>query len=214
MARFFSKKIIVGAFIDLRPIHGPFFTQPSRKFAQDFNRDFIAAYQTPEDSATAYELKNRIMNRSFRGGSFGAFGVMLALFPNSYGGILLSLKYGGCSYRLSNVYGNTLIQNGELDNLYFGFNYYQCEISFKPFAFGRNSYIHLGGNKKQNPDEEDEHHDPEFMKSLTCSVFFEQMNLKKAEVNQVRWTEMANDHFISRYGSSFRFGVSVGFTLY
>ena len=206
LARFFSKKIIFGVFYDLRPIHGPFFYQPtSNQFKNDFVSNFSTTYSSPEDSAVAYTLKNAIENKSLSSGSFANLGLMFSPFPNKYGGLLFSFKISGCDYRVGGVYGNKLILNGEADNIYFsvGKNYVY-EISFKPFAFKHNTYFNF-----DKPSSESK-----FLKTFTCSIYYERFNLKNATFGDNKFKDMVSSAFLSKYGSTDRFGVSIGWTLY
>lgn len=203
LARFFSRKFVVGMSVDLRPLVGFLYRQPSPGFVNDFNNNFNTSFESQQDSATAYLLKKYLSDRQIWGCSFASYGVMFSLFPNRYGGVLLSAKHGIVNYRLSNVYGNKFVNNGEADNLYFGFYYGQCELTFKPYALFKNSYFNF-----------DDESGAGILKAITVSVFYEQMRIRGAKINGVNWDRIVNASFMSKYGVSQRFGLSLGIGIY
>ena len=205
LARFFSKKIILGVFYELKPLHGPFYPQPaSSQFKTDFNNNFNTTYNSQEDSAVAYTLRRALIGGYMSSGNFGSYGIMVSLFPNKFGGILLSLKRSGSGYRVGGVYGDSLIENGTAENLYFNADKnYGLELSFKPYAFFKNSYINFEQRTSQK-----------FLKAITCSIYYERFNLKDADFGGVKFTDMVTKGFISKYGATNRFGFTIGWSLY
>lgn len=204
LCRFFSKELVFGPFFEFKPINGFFYKQPkSQSFVSDFNTNFKPSYENSNDSATAYLLKERLNENSIRGGSFGNIGLMFSIFPNRNGGILIAIKKGSESHRLSNVYGNKYIKNGEADNLYFDFSSYSLEASFKPFAVFKNSYINFNSDEGEN-----------FLKSIAISFYYTRLNLKDASINGLKWTQIVDNPFITKYGMTDTFGLTLGCTVY
>ena len=61
IARFFSKHLILGVFIDLKPINGYFYRQAnSKSFVNDFNTNFNSDYSDSSGIVTANLLKENI----------------------------------------------------------------------------------------------------------------------------------------------------------
>ncbi len=205
LARFFSKELLIGVFFDFKPINGFFYRQPrSSSFTDDFNKNFNSTYTSSQDSATAYLLQTRLNEGTMHGGMFGNIGVMLSVFPNRYGGILIALKRGTETHRIGAVYGNKYIKNGEADNLYFDFRTYSFEISFKPYSlFHKDGYISFTTDDYQNP-----------LKAFTISFFYSRINLKDAVINDLKWTSIVNEPFISKYGLTDRFGITLSMSIY
>jgi hypothetical protein len=205
IARFFSKELIIGLLFDLKPINGFFYRQPkSDSFVRDFNENFNSNYRDSSGIATSNLLKDNLNNNHIYGGSISNIGIMFSVFPNRNGGVLVELKKGYESHRIGNVYGNKFIKNGEADNLYFDFATYTLEISFKPYSIFKNSYIDINSDNQENS----------FLKSIMVSFFYSRLNLKDAEINGLKWTEIVSSSFISKYGKTNRFGMTLGFVLY
>ena len=97
VARFFSNKFVIGIIADVKGVKGLTQQHFSDDFINDFNESFITEYNKPSDSAKAYVISqaiNDVPGHGFFGNYSGNLGIMFSLFPQKYGGVLISAKRG------------------------------------------------------------------------------------------------------------------------
>ena len=200
LARFFSRKLVLGAFVDFTVKHNLFQQDiKSDEFVSDFNKSFNTTYNTQEDSAVAREFQSDLTNKNFGKGGYAGYGVMFSPFPNKYGGVLISAKYGTTSHFCS-FYGNKYVNNGESDHIYFNTEIYTLELTLKPYTFFRNDSYWKGKNF--------------IYRGLSISFSYDYFKITNITVYNTKLTDMVNNDFISKYGTTNRFIVSLGWTLY
>ena len=114
------------------------------------------------------------------------------------------MKKGYRGYPIFGTYGNKLLNNGERENILLNFSdIYGVEIKIKPATFFRK-----GNSIGELELEED------FWQFVTIGFYFEQLRLKNATFDGMRFDKMVNSSFISKYGVDNRFGITLGFNLY
>lgn len=204
LARFVSKKIILGVFIDFKGIKGFTRQRFSSEFISDFNNGFNSNYSSQEDSAKAYLLKWQINNSAISGNYLGDIGIMFSPFPQKYGGILVTLKKGYRSYVIHGVYGNKFIGNGEQEIALLDLsNNYALEVTMKPYAFFNNSFF----PKKTTASNE-------ISKLITLSFYYEQTNLKSATFSGLPLENVVSNTFMNKYGKTDCYGFKIGIAIY
>ena len=207
LARFFSNKFVLGVFADLKGVKG--FTQQkfSNEFINDFNNSFITTYDNQADSAKAYTVKdavNSTQGHRFHGNYYGNIGIMFSPFPQKHGGIMLSIKKGYRSYPIFGTYGNKFLRNGEAENVLLDLsNNYAFAVTFKPATFF---------HKTTSNFEELEGKD--FWQFITVGFYYEQIYLKNATFDGMRFDSMVNPSFINKYGTDNRYGITLGLAIY
>ena len=204
VARFITKKHILGLYVDFKGIKGFTAQNFSTEFKSDFNAHFRTSYSTQEDSARAYLLKEHINSSGIYGNYLGDVGIMFSVFPQKFGGILVVVKKGYRTYVIHNIYGNPYIGNGEKENAYIDLsNNYALELSVKPYAFFKNSFI--------NPDTSN---DDFILKFLTLTFYYEQTNFRSATIENLPFTRIVGSDFIDKYGKTATYGFKIGLTIY
>lgn len=207
LARFFSNKFLLGVFADLKGVKG--FTQQrlSSEFKNDFNNNFITTYNSQEDSAKAYSVKDAINDKErhgFFGNYYGDIGIMFSPFPQKYGGIMVCVKKGYRSYPIFGTHGNPYIKNGDAENVPLDFsNNYAYSITFKPATFFRKGSSSLGGLTKKD-----------IWRFITVGFYYEQLYLKNATFDGMRLENMVNSSFITKHGVDNRYGITLGLAIY
>jgi hypothetical protein len=198
-ARFFSKKITFGFTVDLKAMPGYSRANLSNQFVNDFNASYISTYETSIDSINAQLVQSAIADCTpsncnyLRGTSIFNYGLMLSLFPNKYGGILLEAKYGRTGFHLRNVFGSENVRVGGYDKYPIGIKHWTYEITFKPVAFFKKAY-------KPN--------------IFVISFFYQRLNLRTAAFDQTKLEDMVSSSFMTTYGMDHRFGFKLGFAFY
>ncbi len=206
LARFFSRKFILGFCFDVK-IKGwipP--TKPSKEFINDFNTGFISQNNS-QDSANAFVVQNAINTGAFEGSTYGNIGVMFSLFPQKYGGILIQIKKGSRAYAINSyVYKNKYIDGGGHDIYYLtGATAWTYELSLKPLAFFRNTYSDSKKNEKVL----------KFLSNkLIVTFFYEQLNFQNTEFNGTPIRQMVSNGFMNKYSTDTRYGFKIGIGLY
>jgi hypothetical protein len=204
IARFFSSKFVLGLFIDIKGVKG--FTQQkfSSEFINNFNNCFITSYTDQADSAKAYTVKDAINGHSFAGNYCGDYGIMFSPFPQKYGGVMICVKKGYRSYPIFGTYGNKYIHNGDADDVTLDLsNIYTFEIKIKPATF-----FHEGNNNFEDL------HSKDYWQFFTIGFYCERLYLKNATFDGMRFDNMVNTSFINKYGTSTRYGITIGFAIY
>lgn len=208
LARFFSKKIIIGISLDLKWIPGMSTKKINNEFTSDFNSHFIKQYDNPQDSANAYIMKTVFNNGygpSLYGNGISNIGIMISLFPQKYGGVLLNFKTGNTSFKIHSVYDNPYVKNGKVDAAYLTLiNNYIIDITFKPYAFFKNAYVSKINSFGFN----------DILKRFVISVFYQRLNFSSAEFNGTKISSMVDSAFNSKYKTDNRFGIKLGWGIY
>jgi hypothetical protein len=129
-------------------------------------------------------------------------GIMISLFPQKYGGLMLMVKKGYRSYPIFFV--NLESEFGEDDhpNLYLPENY-SFELSCKPYSFFKNSYINQTELKAKD-----------ILKSLTITAYYERLNFKKASFKGLPINQIVNSSFLNKYAIIENYGLKIGFSFY
>lgn len=207
VARFFSNKMVIGICADIKAVKG--FTQQkfSDDFINDFNESFKTEYNKESDSAKAYTISeafNDVPGHGFYGNYSGNLGVMFSLFPQKYGGILISAKRGYRDFPIFGTYGNDFIDDGKLDNTLFEIKKnYSAEISFKPYTIFKNGFVEIANYTPRD-----------ILKLLTIGFYYEQLNLENANFNGIPFSKVVTPKFIKRYGVDHCYGIKLGLSLY
>jgi hypothetical protein len=94
VARLFSNKIILGVAADIKVNPERTHVSVATECLDDFNSSFTPLLVTPKDSANSSVYSTNLNGSGPRGNSILNWGVMLSLFPQKYGGILLEVKKG------------------------------------------------------------------------------------------------------------------------
>jgi hypothetical protein len=203
VARFFSRKIIIGICLDEKFLYGFTHQNLSSAFVNDFNSNFIGTYSNSTDSARAYTIRDGIYGTKLINGCFlNSAGIMISIFPQKYGGFALQIKRGSRGFPVFGTLDNMYLQNGSQDQIMLTFKRtYVAELSFKPLAFFRNCYLQSENKYK-------------FLDFIVVSLYYERLNFKKAEFDTMKFTNMVNDPFFTKNGIDNRFGFNIGFAIY
>jgi len=205
LGRFFSNKIIIGPVADIKLFPGGARGHKlSSEFLNDFNDSFILNNSTSKDSVNLLVYSSNFNNEGIRGNNMFNFGVMISLFPQKFGALMVQIKKGGTGFQFHNmIYGNTYVNGGGNDKVgMFVSNNWTYELTLKPFAFFRNTFYskYHGGQYLSN--------------SFVISFYYERLNFKSAEFNGTKLIDIVNDSFISKYGIDNRFGIKIGLAFY
>lgn len=208
LARLFSRKFILGLSANLKVNRGFTKQKFSNEFLNDFNNSFITSYLNPSDSIAAYTVKNAINDvggYGFHGNYYGDIGIIFSPFPQKFGGILLSFKRGYRNYPI--FIGPWLDQFfPDIKDVNVGLEMrsnYSFEVAIKPYTFFHNGFKIFGSIERKD-----------IWRFITLSFYIEQLNLKDANFQGVRFDNMVNSNFISKYGVDRRYGIKLGFALY
>ncbi len=207
VARFFSNKMVIGICADIKAVKGLTQQQFSNDFINDLNEGFKTEYNNPSDSAKAYIIRdaiNDVPGHGFYGNYSGNLGIMFSLFPQKYGGVLISAKRGYRDFPIFGTYGNAYIDDGLLDNTLFQVKKnYSAEISFKPYTLFKNGYVSIYNSSIAD-----------IWKLISIGFYYEQLNLENANFNGIPFSKIVNAKFINRYGVDHCYGVKMGLALY
>lgn len=206
VARFLSKQITIGIVADAKFVPGISTKKLSKEFITDFNNAFIPTYSNVQDSANAYVIKAAVNSdvAQITGNSVFNIGLMVSLFPQKYGGLLLQVKYGSRGFQVHGVYGNPYVNQGGNDKVPMGVvSNWTCELTFKPYAFFENAYIDTENYSAYD-----------IGKTISLSIFYERLNFQSANFNGTNFSQMVNTSFMDKYGIDNRFGFKVGFMFY
>jgi hypothetical protein len=206
IARFFTKKIILGVCYDLKEFDG--FTQQhfSKSFVNDFNANFIPSYSNGMDSLRAYTLKNVVNGYSgygINGNTFENIGISFSPFPQKYGGILIQIKRGN---RVMPVWGpkTDKLSVTEDDYAFLTLGHcYSVDVCFTPYKFFTTKRIKLFDQRVKD-----------FYKFFVVSLYYERLTLQYADFNGVALNKIVSDQFVSKYSNDNHFGIKVGVALY
>ena len=213
VARFFTRKFILGFCFDIKGFGG--FTKQnfSQKFIGDFNQNYISNYNSSTDSAMANTLKGAINSESGfgnRGNYRIQYGIAISPFPQKYGGLLLLLKAGTNAYSLYGTYTKKLFYNDAGNYMSFNLNQsYSIELTFKPYKFFNSEGVSWSNEKLKH-----------IYRYIVLSLYFERLSLKGATLGGTSYgrempiSQMVNQNFISKYNNIYNFGFEVGFALY
>jgi hypothetical protein len=208
LGRLFSHQIIVGLSLDLKLIKGFSNKRLSPAFVSDFNTNFNPHYDNPTDSVNAYTVKTAINGgpgHFLTGNNLSNVGIMLSLFPQKLGGILIQIKKGYRSFGINGLYGIREIHEGANDVVSIGIPAdWVYEISCKPLAFFRDTYVRkitdFRGESLAN--------------CFTISLFYERLDFREANFNGTGISQMTSAAFINKYKTDNRFGFKLGFSFY
>ncbi len=207
IARFFSKKFILGICFDIKPFRG--FTRQNftDNFRNDFNSNFYGTYQNSFDSVRAFTVKDAINNKvghNFLGNDYYGIGICFSPFPMRYGGILLEVKRGYRGYGIKGVNDNEFFKNGNYTFLeYYVNKVYSAELSFKPYRLFSSSYINY-----------DRFSIKQIYKLIVLSIYYERLDLTKSYFDKMPLNKIVSQSFIDKYAVTHNFGFKVGFTFY
>ena len=205
LGRFFSNKIIIGPVADMKLYPGGARANKlTSEFLNDFNASFTLNNSTLLDSVNSLVYSSNFNKDGIRGNSMFNLGVMISLFPQKFGALMLQIKKGGTSFQFHNmIYGNTFVNGGGNDKVgMWVSNNWTYELIIKPFAFFRNTFYskYHGGQYLSN--------------SFVISFYYERLNFRSSEFNGTKLIEIVNDSFISKYGIDNRFGIKIGLAFY
>lgn len=210
LARFFTKKIILGLSVDTRFFFAGQTKQHfTNEFKNDFNSEFRTEYPTYKDSLRASVLYDGINgnNGVYVKGSFpGYYGISFSPFPQKWGGIMLEVKRGGTFFDFFGKYdAKTLDPHGENGPVNISTNKnLAIELSFKPNKFIKPNSGCLDNIKKPK----------DYLDLLVISLYYEQFSLVNAKFNGQNLNTMVSNKFIEKYSNRNYFGIKLGFGIY
>ncbi len=199
LARFFSKKIVLGVTFDLQPFSGLW----NHKFKQNYINDFNQHYSTTSlgtiDSGrvqTVYNSLNNNINYDHFGNQHTSYGIMFSPYPTKYGGLMLILKRGQINYRVSN--GGSL-DSQETDNLFITVPIdYKFELVCKPF------YLFRQNNKRKYL----------WLNYFQVSAFFQKVSWKDAKIDGLAFNRFMSPTFQNKYSCDYHFGFTFRIGIY
>lgn len=210
LARFFTKKIILGLSIDGRLFfNGRTKQHFSKEFINDFNNNYISEYSNYTDSLRGSVLRDGIngTNQTYVRGSFPwYYGITFSPFPQKWGGFLLEVKKGGSVYDFYGEYdAKTLDPHKENQAVGLTTNdNISVELSFKPYKFFTSKITRfLDINKPKD-----------IFNFLIVSLYYERFSLVGSKFNGQDLNTMVDQKFITKYSNQNYFGVKLGLGLY
>jgi hypothetical protein len=207
LARLFSKKMILGVSVDFKGWKGLNAWKPSDAFRDDFNAAYLPQVTTPEDLAKAEMIKNavnNVENKNFQGNYFGRIGVSFSPFPRAFGGFLIEVKRGYCSFPIYGYYDDPNIDNVDSDFAFFDFwKVSSGSIYFKPFTFRSSCKTQSFSSSRQD-----------WKNYITIGLHYERLNLNEGDFYGINLQDIVNDEFLKKHGIQNRFGISLGIGLY
>lgn len=206
LARFFSKKIIIGVIADFKFNPGISTKLPSNTFQTDFENHWTALTTSSKDSANSYVYHQNFLGNGVKGNNMFNIGVMFSLFPQKYGGILLQVKTGNTGFQFrNNIYGNKFVNHGGNDKVAMSIlDNWRYEITLKPFSFFHNTFIAVRNRSYNNP----------LADAFILSFYYERQNFNSAQFNGTPLSEVMSEVFMNKYGIDNRFGIKLGFAFY
>lgn len=207
LARLFSKKMILGVSVDFKGWKGFNAWKPSDAFRDDFNAAYQPNVTTPEDLAKAEMIKNAINNvenKNFQGNYFGRIGVAFSPFPRSFGGFMIEVKRGYCSFPIYGYYDDPNIDNLDSDFAFFDFwKVNSGSIYFKPFTFRSSCKKQSFTNARKD-----------WKNYITIGFHYERLNLNEGDFYGINMKDIVKAEFLEKHGIQNRFGISLGVGLY
>jgi hypothetical protein len=208
VARFFSKKIIVGVTADWKYFFGYTNQSFSNEFVTDFNSSFIDEQNSLTDSLRANILKdaiNGVSGHGFNGNQFGNIGIAFSLFPRKYGGIMLQIKKGWISYPINGDEGKEELGKENDQNLptFSLKNNIFVDLTFKPYRFFNSERVNVEIFKWKD-----------LFKKIAITLYYERISLEKSDYDGLRLENIVGDDFVSKYGAQQNFGIKIGLALY
>ncbi len=209
LARFVSKKMIIGICFDFKLyslIPQQNFTE---EFRSDFNKGFNTTYANAVDSLRASILHDGINGENgvfLRGDQPGYIGISFSPFPKKWGGFLLEVKTGRATFNFYGQYdGKRLSENRENEPVSFktGRNLLM-ELSFKPYKFFNSENTSLIGIRKPK----------DFLKFVVITVYYEKFTLDGALFGDRDLNSMVSQEFIDKYSNRDYWGIRFGFGAY
>ena len=203
---FLSSKIILGITCDIKIIPGIIPLNSKSNFVHDFDACYFVPQNSSLDSANASTVNSNIGNKNaIMGNDQFYFGLMFSPYPQKYGGILLQIKRGSVNQTLhGGVYDNKYIDSGGHDKWQMSTKKnWRFELTFKPYAFFRNSVITRYDLRSKD-----------ILKSFSVTLFYDYINFKSASFNGTDWNKFLTPEFMNKYRFDNRFGIKVGFSLY
>lgn len=208
LARLFSHKIVLGLILDIKLIKGFSNKKLSNEFVSDFNSAFKTKYENSTDSVNAYIIRtcfNDGPGRFFAGNKLSNIGIMVSLFPQKYGGILVQIKKGYRESIVRGTLGIKEIENGERESLPLIFSdNWSFELTFKPMAFFQDTYV----KTEDNFDSE------AIGNRFIITIFYERLNFESGSFNGTSISKMVSPEFMNKYRIDNRFGIKLGFGIY
>lgn len=206
VARFVSKKIILGVCIDHKGAKGIFGWNTGSAFASEFSLAYSPLNGSQADSAKSQILYNALTSptKKFVGNYIANIGIMFSPFPQKYGGILIELKRGGRSFPIDGNYGNPYINNDGSEFAFLDVRKVYCgSIYFKPFTLSKKS-VNDSFEKTVN----------EWRHKIIVGFHYERLNLSDSDFYGVSIPQLVSTDFMSKHGIEHRFGFSLGFGIY
>ena len=205
IARFFTKKIILGVCLDFKILGSLSKQHFSSEFKNDFNLNFKQSYDNENDSLHGFALKS-IINQNDKtcanSNKFENIGIEFSPFPHKYGGVVIQVKSGFREFRTS-AYGYNLSTTDD-GNIYLVMH--KClsfNLMFNPYLFFNKKNVDFINTKPKD-----------FFKFIIVSLYFEKLNLNNAAFGGVPLEKIVNQDFINKYSNIYNFGFKVGFGLY
>lgn len=204
-ARFFSKKIIFGLASEIKLFPGFGRTSMSGSFITDFNSEFNYFQSSSLDSANARVIRTNINNNGLIGNNVFCYGVMLSLFPQKYGGVLLEVLYGSNGFTArKEIFENPFINSGQNDKYPITVSdTWRLMCTIKPTSFFRNTYVSIDNINKKD-----------ILNSISISFYYERINMRTAEFNGTSFSAFTSNYFMEKYKIDNRFGIKLGFSFY
>ncbi len=207
LGRLFSKKIILGVSVDFKGWKGFNAWKPSDTFRDDFNAAYLPNVTTPENLAKAEMIKNAINNvenKNFQGNYLGRIGVSFSPFPRSFGGFMIEMKRGYCSFPIYGYADDPNIDNLDSDYAFFDFwKVNSGSIYFKPFTFRTSCNKQSFSSSRQD-----------WKNYITIGFHYERLNLSEGNFYGINLQNIVKDEFFQEHGIQNRFGISIGIGLY
>jgi hypothetical protein len=203
LARFFTKKIILGVGFEYKfiPFRGK--QKLASGFIDNFNANYIPVLSDKYDSIRSLTLHgaiNNINGYKSGGSTFSSFSINFSPFPDRFGGILLQFKMGYLSVPIYGPLSDIYEENTNIPTLNFAVRKnFVVELSFCPYKFFKSHRLKIvGGSIK------------DWYKFLIISFYANYFSLQNATVGGEKLSKFTGEAFTDNYKSLHNFGIKFG----
>lgn len=202
LARFFSKKIILGVGLEYKYAQYRGAQSLTQELKDEFNANYTPNWTNRFDSirsATLHGAINDIDSNYIQGTNYYAWSINFSPFPDRFGGILLQYKLGNSAFAMAGS-SSAYYDGREKPRMTIKkVQDHTLELSFHPYKFFTNKRTSLRGMKINH-----------FYKTFVVSFYGKKTSLNNATFGVDPLSKYVKQDFIDQYRDVYSFGVKVG----
>lgn len=191
LARFFSKKYVLAAQVEMKAWKGLWSTDFTQGFRDDFDAGFENNLSDEKDAARAQALKDGVDgSKQFftRGSYYSSIGILISPFPRDYGGIALLIRKPSFSMPFHGTFGSIFNPNGADWTDIGPRSRFGLELSFKPLLFFK-KYV----NRRA-------------VGLISWAIFYEEYDWRHASFDGLALSQFMKADFLNKYAIQRHFG--------